>query len=275
MIGRRAQELYPSLGWAPLSVDVTNAAAVDAAVANTDATVVVNLAAYTDVSGARQQYGDIDGPCYRINADGARNVARACAKAGKHFVQISTDYVFEGDRDDPYLEIDDGDARTDWYGTSKRLAEENIKESDARWAILRLSFPYQRQSARKTDLVRRIGRQLRAGAISPMFTDQIITPSFSDDAVAILACVARTSARGTFHAVGPEWFSPYEIAVHVAVYLGFDVSSVPSSSLREYIDKGGRPFPWTLRMSNQVTLATLHQSVLPLFETLRLPGWVY
>lgn len=273
MVGRRAKELFPELGWEPLTLDITDQAAVEAAVTATPAAVIINLAAYTDVSGARQQSRDKDGPCYRINVLGARNVARACAKSGKHFVQVSTDYVFEGDREGPYLETDDGDARTDWYGVTKRDAENLIKQSDGGWAIVRLSFPYQRHSERKTDLVRRIAEQLHTGTITPMFHDQVITPTFTDDAAGILAEVARTRANGVFHAVGPEWLSPHEVGVRVAQTLGLDATAVPSSSLQDYIDQGGRPFPKALRMSHTATRSALNQPVHTLNDSLLLPGW--
>jgi len=273
MVGRRAKELFPELGWDPLAVDITDQAAVDTAVAATPAAVIINLAAYTDVSGARQQNGDEDGSCYRINVHGAGNVARACARAGKHFVQVSTDYVFEGDRQGPYLETDDGDARTDWYGVTKRDAEDLIKETDSGWAIVRLSFPYQRHSDRKPDLVRRIAEQLRTGTITPMFHDQVITPTFTDDAVGLLAEVARTGANGVFHAVGPEWLSPHEVGVRVAQSLGLDATAVPSGSLQDYIDQGGRPFPKSLRMSRATTGPTFSQPVQSLNDALLLPGW--
>ena len=275
MIGRAAQELFPDLGWEPLAADITDRAAVDAAVARTSAPVIINLAGYTDVSGARQQNGDTDGPCYRINVEGARNVASACARAGKHFVHVSTDYVFEGDREDPYLESDEGDARTDWYGVSKRLAEDRVKQSVGDWTIVRVSFPYQRHSDRKADLVRRFGAQLRTGTVSPMFSDQVITPTFGDDLVGILAHVARTRVAGVFHVVGPEWLTPHQVAVRVAESLGLDASTVPSSSLREYVEKGGRTFPKTLRMSSAATLSTLQQPVHTLRDALLLPGWTF
>ncbi len=275
MIGRRAQELFPDLGWEPLAADITDKVAVDAAVANTSAPVIINLAGFTDVSSAWQQSGDTDGACYRINVEGARNVASACTRAGKHVVHVSTDYVFEGDREDPYLETDEGDARTDWYGVSKRLAEDRVKQAGGDWTIVRLSFPYQRHSARKADLVRRIGAQLRSGTVSPMFSDQVITPTFGDDVAGILAHVARTRAGGVFHAVGPEWLTPHQVAVRVAESLGLDASAVPSSSLRESVDKGGRPFPKTLRMSNAATVSALHQPVHTLGDALLLPGWTF
>jgi dTDP-4-dehydrorhamnose reductase len=275
MLGRQAKEQFPYLGWEPLMVNITDRTEVEAAIENTEAPVVVNVAAYTDVSGARQQSGETDGPCYRINVGGVRNLVHACAKAGKHFVQVSTDYVFEGDREDAYLETDDGDARTDWYGISKKHAEDLVKQSGGGWAIVRVSFPYLRHSDRKTDLVRRIVEQLRTGAVPPMFNDQIITPTFGDDAVGILAQVARTRAQGVFHAVGPEWLSPHQVAVRVAERLGLDATAVPSSSLQDYVDKGARPFPKTLRMGNGATLSALHQPARTLSDALLLPGWTF
>jgi len=273
MIGMRAKELFPELGWHSLGVDITDQTAVDAGIAATSAPVVINFAAYTDVSGARQQSGDFEGPCHRINVDGAGNVAHACAKAGKFFVQVSTDYVFEGDRDSPYLETDDGDARTDWYGVTKRHAEDVIKQAGGEWAIVRVSFPYQRHSSRKTDLVRRIADQLRAGTVSPMFNDQVITPTFVDDAAGVLAQVARSRAQGVFHAVGPEWLTPHEVGLRVAESLELGAKAVPATSLQHYVDSGGRPFPRTLRMSNTATLSVVKQPMRSLSESLLLPGW--
>jgi len=77
MVGRRAKELFPELGWDPLAVDITDQAAVDTATAATPATVIINLPAYTDVSGVRQHNGDKNGAWNRMNAHGAGNIARA------------------------------------------------------------------------------------------------------------------------------------------------------------------------------------------------------
>ena len=138
---------------------------------------------------------------------------------------------------------------------------------------MRMSFPYQRHSDRKPDLVRRIVEQLRTGTITPMFHDQVITPTFTDDAIGILADVARTRANGVFHAVGPDWLSPHEVGVRVAQSLGLDATAVPSSSLQDYIDQGGRPFPKALRMSRAATGSTLNRPVHSLNDALLLPGW--
>lgn len=73
-----------------------------------------------------------------------------------------------------------------------------------------LSLP---TALRKLDLVRRITEQLHTGTITSMFHDQVITPTFTDDAVGVLAEVARTGADGVFHAVGPDWLSPHEVGV--------------------------------------------------------------
>ncbi|WP_405578437.1 dTDP-4-dehydrorhamnose reductase [Streptomyces sp. NBC_01190] len=104
MLGR---DLVAVLGAAPgISVtgltreelDITDAAAVDAAVAGHD--IVVNAAAWTDVDGAERD----EAAATRINGEGVHQVARACARHGAALLQISTDYVFAGDADRPYRE---------------------------------------------------------------------------------------------------------------------------------------------------------------------------
>lgn len=275
MVGGRARELGHERPWEALAVDITNSSAVEAAVEATSASTIVNFAAYTDTAGAWKQRGDEDGPCFRVNVDGARNLARACAQTGKHLVQISTDYVFEGEREQPYVESDEGDAHTDWYGFTKRVAEDYVKESGAKWSIARLSFPFLRQSVRKTDIVRRIGAQLQSGAIPPMFDDQTVTPSFTDDAVHMITNIAAFSLPGVFHVVGPEWLSPYKIAVSVADRLGLSRSIVTRGSLADFNARDGRKFPMTLKIGGEATRRVLGTPARTLNEALLLPGWSF
>lgn len=261
MLGLRLQKVLSQPGWGRLAVDITDSAGVASAVSESDADVIVGLAAYTDVSAAWQQRGDVTGPCFRINVEGTKNLAQACVDAGKHFVHVSTDYVFEGDRDNPYTETDEPDAETDWYGVTKRTAEEHVRASDGSWSIVRVSFPYQPHSDGREDFVRRIMRLLRTGALNPLFNDQVITPTFVDDACAVLDAVATTRGRGVFHAVGPEWLTPYQIGNKIAERLGISADEVPSGSLRSYVELGGRAFPVSLKMSNTATMSILGTSV--------------
>ena len=108
-----------------------------------------------------------------------------------------------------------------------------------------------------------------------MLDQDVITPTFADDVMRVLAHIARPRTEGVFHAVGPEWLTPHQVAISVAQSLGLDASAIPSSSLREYVEKGGRPFPKTLRMSSAATLSALQQPVHTLGDALLLQGWTF
>ncbi|NUR26104.1 MAG: dTDP-4-dehydrorhamnose reductase [Catenulispora sp.] len=100
-------------------LDITDAAAVQAAVAGHD--VVVNTAAWTDVDGAETHEAEATA----VNGGGVTNLASACAATGARLIQLSTDYVFDGKGVAPYAE----DAATDpinAYGRSKLVGEQAV-----------------------------------------------------------------------------------------------------------------------------------------------------
>ncbi len=80
-------------------LDVTNAAAVTRRVEHARPDAVINCAAFTSVDGAEHEPGE----AMRVNADGARNISLAAARVGATVVYPSTDYVFDGKKDSPYV----------------------------------------------------------------------------------------------------------------------------------------------------------------------------
>ena len=110
-------------------LDVSDAAAVDAAVAGHD--VVINAAAYTKVDDAETHEGD----AFRINATGAQNLAVAARRNGARIVQVSTDYVFRGDREGAWPE----DAPLDpisAYGRTKAAGEWAVRAGHPEGALV-------------------------------------------------------------------------------------------------------------------------------------------
>lgn len=85
--------------------------------------VVINFEAHTDVDLCET---DVENT-YKINAIGQRNLAIACEKIGSKFVQVSTDYVFDGSGTKPYRE-DDVTCPNSIYGTSKLMGEQFTKD---------------------------------------------------------------------------------------------------------------------------------------------------
>ncbi|WP_037906800.1 dTDP-4-dehydrorhamnose reductase [Actinacidiphila yeochonensis] len=109
------------VGLGSAALDITDPAAVAAAVAEYQPVVVVNCAAWTAVDNAETQEAD----AARVNGEGPGNLARACAEHGAKLLHVSTDYVFPGDADRPYPE----DAPTGprgAYGRTKLAGEQAV-----------------------------------------------------------------------------------------------------------------------------------------------------
>ncbi|MFF9106821.1 dTDP-4-dehydrorhamnose reductase [Streptomyces sp. NPDC014805] len=102
-------------------LDITDADAVRAAVAGHD--VVVNAAAWTDVDGAETE----EAAATRVNGEGPRVLAEACAESGAVLIQVSTDYVFPGDATEPYRH-DAPTAPVNAYGRGKLAGEQAVTE---------------------------------------------------------------------------------------------------------------------------------------------------
>src|SRR5579875_1881212 len=119
-------------------LDITDAGAVDAAVAAHRPHVVINAAAYTAVDDAESD----EQRAMRINRDGPANLARALQRSGGRLVHVSTDYVFDGDARRPY-EPDDPTSPRTAYGRTKLAGEDAIRDTlPAHAVVVRTAWVY-------------------------------------------------------------------------------------------------------------------------------------
>lgn len=164
--------------------------------------LVVNAAAYTAVDAAETDAG----AAYRANRDGPAILVRLCALADIPLIHISTDYVFDGTKTEPYVETD-AVGPQGVYGASKLAGEAAVLASNAKAIVLRTAWVY---AATGKNFVRTM---LTVGKTRPRLTvvgDQHGCPTNAADlSDAILAIVARIDAtgwqpayRGIFHAAG-------------------------------------------------------------------------
>jgi dTDP-4-dehydrorhamnose reductase len=268
MVGSRVGEVTSDrFQWSDLGCDITDRSAVDESISTAESDVIVHFAAFTDVTKAWEQRGDRDGACYQVNVQGSHNVAQACAKHGKYMVHVSTDYVFSGDSEGPYTESDIPNP-VDWYGQTKLWAEAEVQNSGCKYVILRLAFPFQANSRRKDDVVRRILNQLAGDSLYPMFTDSILTPTFVDDFASAVRAAIDSRPVGVYHAVGSTALSPYELARKVAHVFSYDESRIRPGSLSEYLKTLGRPYPRYLHISNRNAVSILRVPFLPIDDAL-------
>lgn len=262
LVGSRFVELYSDLFDIhnldlATGVDITNPAAVEAFITAHPASTLIHLAAFTDTAKAESEAGNQDGICYRVNVMGTENIARSCKVHNIFMIQVSTDFVFDGTKTEPYLE---SDLRSPlgWYGTTKALAEEAVEKSGAKYAITRISYPYRANFANKPDIIQKIIDGLKNNNLSPRFSDTTITPTFVDDIARGFASLIDSQLSGVYHLVGDTSLSPYQLAVMVATAYGYDPKLVVASSLTEYEKSHPKSFMRNGSMSNIVTKEMLN-----------------
>lgn len=218
--------------------------------AHQDAKVLLHLAAFTDTNKAFAESGDKNGICYKVNVEGTKNISDICASRGIHLIHVSTDFVFDGKKETAYTE-DDTPSPIEWYGETKAMAEEVVKQSGVSHTIVRLSYPYRAKFDLKPDLIKKIRAGLESRLLYPQFTDTTITPTLIDDIARAFDKIIELKLQGILHTVGSTALSPYELAKKVAVAYGFDPSLVKEGSLTAYLKTAARPFARHVAMSNQ------------------------
>ena len=194
------------VGLARRELDVTDAAAVRAAVVDAAPAAVVNCAAWTDVDGAEAE----EETATAINGIGAGNVAAAAASAGALVVHVSTDYVFAGDATRPYVESDPVDPRSA-YGRSKLAGEHAVRESAPRHAIVRTAWLFGGGGSHRNfvDTMRRLATERDEITV---VDDQVGCPTYTGHLAEALLEVAERDLTGTLHIAGRGRCSWYDLA---------------------------------------------------------------
>lgn len=154
-------------------LDITDGTAVDAYIANHKPDYCINAAAYTNVEKAEDER-DI---AHAVNALGAENIARTCAKNNVILFHISTDFVFDGKKIIPYIE-DDEPHPLSAYGQTKYEGELAVQELCPRSFIVRTSWLY---SSFGSNFVKTMLRLCKERDSLPVVADQYGSPTYARD----------------------------------------------------------------------------------------------
>jgi len=175
-------------------LDIESGEGIDRVTAAVEPSAIVNAAAYTAVDRAEAE----PERAFAVNCEGAALLAGAAARRGIPFIQISTDYVFDGSKRSPYRE-DDLPAPPNVYGSSKLASETAVLEACPCAAVIRVSWLY---SPYGNNFVRTMLRLSEKESVVRVVEDQRGTPtSAADLAGAILTIVERLrSANGRDYA---------------------------------------------------------------------------
>jgi dTDP-4-dehydrorhamnose reductase len=216
MLGRAFRELFARQarafeGYDLPELDATEPAQV-AHLMRRAWSAVINCAAYTNVDRA-----ETDEPAaFRANATAPRVLAEACVSAGIPLLHFSTDYVFNGKANSPYL----ADAPMEplgAYGRTKAAGEQAIRASGARHLIARTSWLY---APWANNFVRTMAKLTRDRPSLKVVDDQRGRPTSADHLAATSLALLDRGASGTFHVTDGGECTWYEFTVAIAKQLG-------------------------------------------------------
>lgn len=222
-------------GYVPL--DITDAEQMNRLFQDFTPDVVVNCAAMTQVDECEEKR-DL---CWQINADAVENIARACKSIGSRLVQVSTDFVFDGE-DGPYNEK----ARPrplNYYGRSKQAGENAARIAGLdQWAIARTVLVYGApEGATRSNIALWVINELSNGRRINVVTDQWRTPTYAADLADGIERIIRFDKTGTFHLSGREFMSVYDFARTIAREFDLDENLIGPTDSTRFTQPAARP----------------------------------
>ncbi len=218
------------VGAAHEDLDVADPSKTKSFIAEVKPDLVLHAAAYTDVDGCES---DPD-RAYAVNALGAQNVALGCQLAGARMLYFSTDYVFDGSSQRPYIEWDQPKPLS-VYGLSKYAGERAVAHLLDRYYIVRLAWLYGERGKNFVKTMLRLGDE--RGAVE-VVTDQVGSPTYAKDVAEGVARLIATENFGIYHMVNSGQCSWFEFAAEIFRLAGKDVEVRPIKTA-----KLGRPAP--------------------------------
>ena len=208
-------------------MDITDADSVERALAEHKPWAVINAAGYVRVDDAEQ---DVE-RCMRENTDGPANLAAACARHGVHLTTFSSDLVFDGRQDRPYVETD-APAPLNVYGRSKLEAERRVLEAHPGALVVRTSAFFGPWD--KHNFVTLALQALERGESFHAAGDMTVSPTYVPDLVHACLDLAIDAEAGIWHLANAGSVTWAGLAQQAAQAAGIDaagIEAVPAASL--------------------------------------------
>ncbi len=185
--------------------------------------IVINVAGYTDVDGCESN----EEKAFAVNAEGMKHVALGALRCRAKVVYLSTDYIFDGKKREPYLE-DDPPHPLSVYGRSKWKGEQYVRELVEDALIVRTQWLYGRNG---NNFVTSILRQVREKKVFSIVNDQIGSPTYTVDLSEAISVLLQFDARGVFHVANSDLCTWYTFGQAILKLSGMErVKVIPISS---------------------------------------------
>lgn len=173
------------------------------------------------------------------NVTGTINLLEAAALYTSHFVFLSTDFVFSGEKG--FYQEEDERGPVNYYGQTKMLAEDEVVKYPFAWSMVRTVLAYGKTFSGRENIVTNTAKALREGRRLKIFDDQWRTPTYIEDLAAGIVSIIEKRAGGTYHLSGEDLRTPYDVAVETARFLHLDTSLITAVKAEEFEQPAARP----------------------------------
>lgn len=240
-----------------VSLDITDADAVDRVICEMKPDVVVHCAAWTAVDLAEDE--DKKDKVHAINADGTANIAKACKKTGIKMVYISTDYVFDGQGTTPWKPDCKDYKPLNVYGQSKLDGELAVSSTLDNYFIVRIAWVFGKNGK---NFIKTMLNVAKTHSTLKVVNDQIGTPTYTFDLARLLVDMIETDKYGYYHVTNEggyiSWYDFTKEIFRQATLLGRteysedNVTVLPVTTAEYGLSKAARPFNSRLDKSKLV-----------------------
>ncbi len=234
---------HPADFGVPIQLNITDRDQVEMTFKKAEPDIVVHAASLTDVDKCELNKE----LAWKINVEGAKNVAQASKDLGALLIYISTDYVFDGEKG-CYVETD-VPSPVNYYGLTKLRAEEQVKDAVNDYCIARPSVIYgSTPAAGKINFALWLINKLKAKEQIKIVVDQCISPTLNTSLATMVLEVAERKLTGIYHLSGATPISRYDFAKKLAQVFDLNTDLLLPVSLAE--------FSWTAKRPKNSSLNT-------------------
>src|SRR5712692_5562583 len=250
----------------PMAFDLTQSAEVRRVFSEVHPDVVINAAAMTDVDKCELEAE----AAFAANSKAVSNIVDAAKETESFVVQVSTDYVFDGDRGG-YSEHDETHP-VNKYGESKLEGEEAVMRGldKEMWSIARSSVVYGWGRASRPNAATFVYEKLSKGESIRMVHDQFSSPTLNTSLSAMLIEIAERRIPGIIHTAGASRLNRFDFALGLAKTFQLDATLIQAVQARELQWKAKRPTDSSLNVGRaQKLLRTTPLNIESAYEELR------
>tara|TARA_B110000116_G_C16766587_1_gene551132 strand:- start:563 stop:1459 length:897 start_codon:yes stop_codon:yes gene_type:complete len=235
-ISRGKNRVSEKNGYTYFDLDITDNDEVQRVIVEQMPDVVINTAAMTNVDMCE----DKKDACDALNVNAVQYLADACQKIDAHLIQISTDFIFDGE-DGPYTEEDKPNPLS-YYGLSKLKSEQLLQAHTVNWTIVRTIIVFGTgEKLSKGNIVLWAKGALEKGDPLNIIDDQFRAPTLAEDLADACILALKKKAYGIFNVSGKDIMSIYEMVERIRKYYGLDTTNLSRISTSTLNQKAKRP----------------------------------